>query len=133
VRYLLPFSLIRDAAAMSEHDGRSAITLPYEEFRALLRRLIADIDVEEEWYLRHNEDVAEAVKAGQFESAKQHYVANGFFEGRLPFRMKVDDKWYLQQNPDVAELVRKGTIESAQAHFNEAGYREGRPPWDLSA
>jgi hypothetical protein len=65
------------------------------------------------------------------ESAKQHFMEDGFFEGRLPFPMPVDERWYLEENADVAESVRKGVVGSGQQHFTEDGYREGRLPYPL--
>jgi len=127
-----PFAVIRAAVELSDRKGQSVVNASYDAFLALLKRFLIDIDVDEAWYLGQNEDVATAIKAGRFKSAKQHYVDNGFFEGRLPFLMRVDERWHLQQNPDVAEFIRRGNVASAQAHFNENGYKEGRLPFDLS-
>jgi hypothetical protein len=96
-----------------------------------MKLVISGIEVNEDWYLRHYEDIAKAVKEGAVKSARQHFVDDGYFEGRQPFAIQVDEKWYLQQNPDVAEGVRKGLIPSAQAHFDQDGYREGRQPAPL--
>ena len=63
------------------------------------------------------------------ESARQHFIDDGFFEGRRPFPMDVDERWCLQQYPDVAESVRTGVVGSGQQHFVEDGYREGRLPY----
>ena len=48
-------------------------------------------------------------------SAQQHFVDDGYFEGRLPFPMRVDEKWYLQQNPDVADSVSHGAALACAA------------------
>lgn len=64
-------------------------------------------------------------------SARQHFLDDGYFEGRLPFPMPVDERWYLEHYPDVAESVRKGVVGSAEQHFAEDGYREGRLPYEL--
>jgi hypothetical protein len=109
--------------------GESRVNLSYEEFVSLLKLLIAGIDVDEEWYLRTYEDIGRAVKEGTVGSAKQHFVNDGYFEGRLPFPIRVDERWYMQQYRDVAESIRKGTLPSAQVHFDDDGYREGRLPF----
>jgi hypothetical protein len=93
--------------------------------------MIRGVDVDEAWYARTYEDIGNAVKNGVLRSARQHFVDDGYFEGRLPFPMLVDERWYLAENPDVAESIRKGVVDSAQDHFNKDGYREGRLPFGL--
>jgi hypothetical protein len=93
--------------------------------------MIRGVDVDEAWYARTYEDIGNAVRDGVLRSAKQHFVDDGYFEGRLPFPIPVDERWYLEQNPDVAESIRKGVVDSAQDHFSKDGYREGRLPFGL--
>jgi hypothetical protein len=93
--------------------------------------MIQGIEVDEEWYARAYEDIGNAVKSGVVGSAKQHFVHDGYFEGRLPFPIKVDERWYLAQHPDVADSIRQGLVESAQDHFERDGYREGRLPFGM--
>jgi hypothetical protein len=97
----------------------------------MIRTLLSGIDVDEAWYLRQNPDIAEAIKAGVVRSAKEHFLYNGYFEGRRPGPIEVDEAWYLSQYPEVAEAVKQGTMESAQRHFDEHGYKEGRLPRPL--
>ena len=130
VRYIPPFGRIRDLAELSQRRGKTVVSFEYEQFIEILSAMIADIDVDEAWYLGRYLDVAEAISAGKLTSAKEHFIRNGYFEGRLPYKMVVDDTWYLSKNPDVAENVRIGAVGSAQAHFDEDGYREGRMPFD---
>jgi hypothetical protein len=111
--------------------GELRVSLSYEDFIRLLRMMIAGIEVDEAWYLTVHQDIARAVNAGAVASAKQHFVDDGYFEGRLPGPMMVDERWYLERYPDVAEGVRKGVITSGQQHFAEDGYREGRLPFAL--
>ncbi|HET7883390.1 MAG TPA: hypothetical protein VFL55_21060 [Acetobacteraceae bacterium] len=97
----------------------------------ILRMMISGIEVDEAWYLREHEDIARAVQSGRIASAKQHFIDDGYFEGRLPFPMPVDERYYLTHNPDVAESVRKGVVDSGAQHFAEDGYREGRLPYEV--
>ena len=62
---------------------------------------------------------------------RQHFVDDGYFEGRRPFAMPIDERWYLTENPDVADSIRRGDIPSAQEHFDQDGYREGRLPFGM--
>jgi len=129
VNYLPPFDLIRRSVEVSTVRGELRVSAAYDDFIKIIRLLISGINVDEEWYLKQYEDIARAVRDGVVASAKQHFIEDGYFEGRLPFPMAVDERWYLTQNPDVAENVRKGALGSGQQHFTEDGYREGRLPF----
>jgi hypothetical protein len=131
VKYLPPFDLIRRSVEISTVKGELRASLSYEDFIGLIRMMIAGTPVDEEWYLKEYEDIAQAVRNGTIESARQHFVDDGYFEGRRPFPMAVDERWYLEQYPDVAESVRKGVVTSGEQHFLEDGYREGRLPYKI--
>jgi hypothetical protein len=131
VKYLPPFDLIRRSVEISTVKGELRVNISYEEFIRILKMMIAGIAVDQEWYCKAYEDIGNAIKEGIVKSAQQHFVDDGYFEGRLPFPIAVDDKWYLQQNPDVADSVRRGAVVSGQAHFDEDGYREGRLPFSM--
>ena len=129
MKYLPPFDLIRRSVEISTVRGELRVSLSYDDFVQILRLMISGIAVAEEWYLTEYPDIAQAIRDGKVESAKQHFIDDGFFEGRRPFPMDVDERWYLQQYPDVAESVRTGVVASGQQHFAEDGYREGRLPY----
>ena len=131
MKYLPPFDLIRRMVEISTVRGELRVNLSYEDFIRLLRMMISGVEVDEAWYLTVHEDIARAVNTGVVASAKQHFVDDGYFEGRLPGPMTVDEGWYLERYPDVAEGVRRGSIGSGQQHFAEDGYREGRLPFAL--
>jgi len=129
VKYVPPFDLIRRSVEIATVRGELRVNVSYDDFIRILRLMISGIEVNEEWYLREYEDIGQAIREGTIASAKQHFMDDGYFEGRLPFPMPVDEKWYLDENPDVAESVRKGIVDSAEQHFVEDGYREGRLPY----
>lgn len=131
MNYLPPFELIRRSIEISTVRGELRVDVSYEAFIDILRTMIRGIDVNEAWYARTYEDIGKAIKGGAVHSAKQHFVSDGYFEGRLPFPITVDERWYLAEYPDVAESVRSGVIASAQEHFDKDGYREGRLPFGL--
>jgi hypothetical protein len=131
VRYLPPFELIRRSIEISTVRGELRVNVSYENFVAILRQMIQGIEIDEAWYLRTYDDIGQAVKDGAVASAKQHFVHDGYFEGRLPFPIRVDENWYLAEHPDVAESIRQGLVESAQHHFEKDGYREGRLPFGM--
>lgn len=131
MKYLPPFDLIRRSLEISTVKGELRVSVTYEDFLNIIRSMIAGIDVDEVWYAKVYEDIGAAIRDGKIASAKQHFVADGYIEGRKPFEIKVDEKWYFQRYPDVAESVRKGILPSAQYHFEEDGYREGRLPFGM--
>jgi hypothetical protein len=131
VKYLPPFELIRRSIEISTVRGELRVNVSYENFVAILRQMIQGAEVNEAWYSSTYEDIGGAIKEGIIKSAKQHFVDDGYFEGRLPFPIVVDERWYLTENPDVAESIRQGIVDSAQDHFNKDGYREGRLPFGM--
>ncbi len=131
MKYLPPFDLIRRSIEISTIRGELRVNVSYEDFVKILKRMIVGVEVDEAWYLRTYDDIAKAIRDGIVRSAQQHFVDDGYFEGRLPFPMRVDDRWYLSEYPDVADSVRKGTVLSPQVHFDEDGYREGRLPFGM--
>jgi hypothetical protein len=96
------------------------------ELHHILRSALPRVEVDEEWYRQYYGDVGEAIEQGHLASAREHYIAVGYFEGRFPRQIAVDEKWYLSTYTDVADAIRKGKFTSAQDHFEIAGYKEGR-------
>ena len=128
--YIAPFEAVRRRLTVSQTPrGEATVAGSYDDLLDAVRLLLTGIDVNEDWYLAQNPDIARAVAAGEVESARRHFIEHGYFEGRLPFPIIVDERWYLLQNPDVAENIRRGLEESAQRHFESNGYREGRLPF----
>jgi hypothetical protein len=104
------------------------------KFLELLKCLLARVEVDEAWYRANNQDVDEAIRAGQLESSRHHYIVAGYFENRLPRPISVDEPWYLAEYPDVAAAIEAGAFASASEHFARDGFREGRLPsrdWSL--
>jgi hypothetical protein len=131
MKYVPPFDLIKQYVQISNVKGEVRVSASYEDFVTILKLMISSTEIDEEWYLRRYEDIAQAVRNGDIASAKRHFVDDGYFEGRIPAPLAVDGDWYLSEYPDVAESVRRGDFTSAQQHFAEDGYREGRLPFRI--
>jgi hypothetical protein len=131
VKYLPPFELLKSLLTISNVKGELMVSCSYETLVQMMRRLIIGVEVDERWYLERYPDIADAIEKGVVQSARLHFVNDGYFEGRMPFPIRVDERYYLSQNVGVAEYVRKGTLESGQQHFDENGYQEGRLPFGL--
>lgn len=127
--HLPHFDALKRRLGLQTSAKEARIALSYNDFLATLRLFLAAVPVDEEWYLTTYEDVQKAVSAGHVASAKDHFVHDGYFEGRLPAPIEVNEDWYLKQYPDVQEGIRRGEFESAQTHFVSDGYREGRRPF----
>jgi hypothetical protein len=84
--------------------------------------------VDEKWYLDRYPDVKAAIQAGKYKVGYEHFMQNGYREGRVPRNFNVDEAWYLATYPDVAEAIKSGRVKSAYDHFIQNGYGEGRKP-----
>lgn len=131
VRYLPPFDFLKSQATVDTVAGQTMIHMSHDELVEMLRSIIINMDIDEAWYLRRYPDVAEAVRAGTFKSAKEHFVNNGYFEGRMPFQIEVDERYYLASYPELVESIQKEVIANGQQHFDENGYLEGRRPFEI--
>jgi len=129
--YLPPFEKVKAMLQIAYDAGTPRVTGTYEEFLELIRALLVCIQVDEAWYLSTYPDVAEAIAQGKVANARDHFINDGYFEGRWPFPIAVNERWYLTQNPGVADYIRTGRLTSAQQHFEHDGYREGRLPFPL--
>ena len=131
MKYVPPYESLRDHLKMTMIRGTPTPNMTYDDIKKLISRLLWMVEVDEEWYLIRNPDIAEAVREGRAKSGRDHFVNNGYFEGRQPFPMTVDEEWYLSENPAVADAISEGRMQSAQQHFEQHGYREGRLPYPL--
>ena len=128
MNYLPPFAAIRHYFSLTNFRGTQTATASFDDLKRLIAAILNAIDVDEAWYLERNREIARGVRDGVVKSGKDHFIHNGYFEGRMPFPIAVDEAWYLAQNPEVAEAIGAGRIESGQRHFEEHGYKEGRRP-----
>ena len=98
-------------------------------FFELMARRLADIAVDENWYLATYPDIRDAIASGSVGSAAAHYARFGYFEHRMPRFIEVDPVWYLEAHPDVRDAINKKVYVSPQEHYEIAGFREGRLPY----
>jgi hypothetical protein len=118
-------------ATLTRPTSRTSFVQVAEPYlHQLLRRLIPSIQVDEGWYRERYGDVDEAIRAGKFDSAQDHYIDVGYFEGRFPRQVVVDEEWYCSAYLDVSQAIRRGQIQSAREHFEKQGFHEGRLPFE---
>jgi hypothetical protein len=133
MRYIPPFEVIKRSLEFSTSKGRLVASADYETLLNMIKLLLSGVDVDEAWYLKQYLDVRAAVAQGTIRSARQHFIDNGYFEGRLPFPISVDENWYKNEYPDVADSIRSGGEQSAQSHFLREGYKEGQLPFPTNS
>jgi hypothetical protein len=126
VNTLPPFNVVRQRLSIVAVGGVLKVDNSYDELLEIFSLLLRGVAVDEEWYLAQYPHLAEAAKAGEVKSARNHFIHSGYFEGRLPCEPQIDEAWYLAEYPDVAEGLKRGEIESVRQHFLEHGYQEGR-------
>lgn len=100
------------------------------QLHQLLRSLLDQVEVDENWYRGRYRDVDSAIRAGDLDSAQAHYVMAGYFENRFPREIFVDEEWYLAQYQDVKAALRAGRFDNARQHFESEGFTEGRLPYE---
>jgi hypothetical protein len=86
------------------------------------------VEFDGDWYLSVYSDAQQAVSAGIYSSAIEHFTEIGIRKGYLPSDPIVDEVWYLDQYPDVAQACTEGQVSSPKSHFIQSGFREGRYP-----
>jgi hypothetical protein len=126
--HLIPFSVISHSINLGSPPYNGEQRIPVTDFLNAVRTVIRAVPVDELWYCETYPDVRQAIEAGDITSAQQHFVENGYFEGRRPGPSKVDERWYLATYPDVEEGIEAGDFASAHDHFDRHGCREGRVP-----
>lgn len=121
-------SLFKSCTMYKTQSGIEVI-VPKSIFDHILRAALQTVPVDEAWYIARYQDVQMAIEEGTLSSAKNHYVDDGYFEGRLPFAIGVDEDYYREVNMDVDLAIESGDINSAQEHFELSGFSEGRLPY----
>jgi hypothetical protein len=116
---------------LQEFAHAENVRVPTSLLRFLLQLALVNSDFSEDTYLAENPDVADAVRTGQIENPRLHYLGNGYFEGRTGGGPPLDEEWYLRTYPDVADAVANGRVASAAEHFQSVGARELRAPNSL--
>jgi hypothetical protein len=129
--YVIPFRALLREIGLPEESGDETVRLTRDQVTLLIRKFLIYVPVDEVWYKNTYPDVQGAIDSGAFKSAKDHFVSNGYFEGRLPTKINVDVDFYTKTYPDVAERIEDGEITSAQEHFESHGFAEGRLPFEV--
>jgi hypothetical protein len=102
------------------------VAVPVPVLRALLSAAIAQLPFDEDFYLKTYPDINEAYSAGRIINLHDHFIEEGYFEGRLGTNPAVNDQFYRENYPDVAKALDTGKVTSAFDHYVATGCFEGR-------
>jgi hypothetical protein len=94
--------------------------------RAILTAAITRLPFDESFYLATYPDIREAHSAGRINDLHEHFIEDGYLEGRLGTDPVVDEDFYREAYPDVASAMDSGKVASAFDHYITAGCFEGR-------
>lgn len=117
---------------LANEKGPVQVSVPLTVLKLFIRSALAGAPFDEEFYLRRNPDIEIAWKAGQIADLRQHFIENGYFEGRKAWPIEVDEKWYVGRYKDVALALKDGQVDSAQRHYENAGESEWRAPTEAA-
>ena len=105
---------------------------PMTQFLDMIRAVLSVIEVDEAWYLEATRTSPRRSRTARSPSAREHFLHNGYFEGRRPFAINVDERWYLTENPGVAEYIRSGRLEVRRSSISTmTATGKGRLPFPL--
>src|SRR5690606_13242451 len=107
-------------------QGHSDLVVSRHGLVELLKAMLANIVVDEPWYLETYPDVRRAVDEGSIADAETHSRTFGYFEGRLPAALGFDPDRYLEKNPDLKQPLGARGSDAIFEHFLRHGYQEGR-------
>jgi hypothetical protein len=111
-------------AARLQTSAKVAVRVP--AFRVLLTLLVERLPFDEVFYKTTYPDLAEASDKEVIPDLRQHFIQNGFFEGRFGSPPDVDEKYYRDTYPDVDDAIKRSVISSALEHYIGGGAAEGR-------
>jgi hypothetical protein len=126
--YILPYQVVRRALDSAGAPDAQQITTARTLIDFLLRQVVASTEFDDEGYLASNPDVAAAIRRGEVASGRDHYITDGYFEGREGAAAMFDESWYLKRYSDVARGVKSGQWMSGRQHYATNGMFEWRSP-----
>jgi hypothetical protein len=66
----------------SSPEAQAPDAVSWDAFTAVIQRFLPLLPFDEQWYCQEYPDIAAAVANGDMRSAHDHFISNGFFEGR---------------------------------------------------
>ena len=127
IDHLFSFARLKDILELRGYDkGYEDVAVSRAGLTLLMQRYVARFPLDEVWYRAVNSDVDQAIKSGAIASATEHFVNQGYLEGRAYCPADFDETAYLDLNPDLHAAHEDGIISDLRVHYVRSGYAEGR-------
>ncbi|MCC5963599.1 MAG: hypothetical protein JJU09_10760 [Rhodobacteraceae bacterium] len=124
---LFSFARLKDILDLRGYDkGYEDVAVNRDGLTRLIQHYVARFPLDEEWYRAVNPDVDAAIQSGGIATATEHFISQGYLEGRAYCPADFDETAYLELNPDLRAAREDGNIPDLRVHFVRSGYAEGR-------
>jgi len=125
--YVPPLPLVLQGLRITPADLKGpTVAVPTAFLRFLITELVRSAPFDEAWYTTTYLDIANRHSAGQIASLHEHYITEGYFDGRLPRQPEFDPDWYYTHNRDLLHFYEPSQIGRLYSHFMSSGMNEGR-------
>lgn len=104
------------------------ITVNANALKEIIKELVKTFEFDEKYYVQNYPDIKQALQDKLLNSAKEHYIRAGYFEGRTLEKESFDEDWYLDHYKDVSKAIKNGVFTSAYDHYEQTGRKERRSP-----
>ncbi len=127
IDHLFSFARLKDILELRGYDkGYEDVAVSRAGLTLLMQRYVARFPLDEVWYRAVNPDVDDAIRSGAIASATEHFVSQGYLEGRAYCPADFDETAYLELNPDLRAAREDGMSPDLRVHFVRSGHAEGR-------
>lgn len=125
--YVPPIDLLLEGLEITERSLSEPIAAVSTQFlRFLLSELARGAPFDAGWYGTQYPDVREAGSALGADWLHNHFITQGYFEGRLPQEPALDADWYFRHYADVWAAYSAKLLDTLREHFLSQGWTEGR-------
>ena len=109
-------------------DEMDSVQIPLKLLKLLLQSAVAAEKFDGDLYLEAYLDIKSAIDNKYFDSAAQHYLAVGYFEGRRNPTATFDEQWYINNYQNIFEEISENSLASALDHYLTIGMQDGYAP-----
>ena len=107
---------------------KAKVPVPAQLLKELLSVAASTLPFDMDFYLTTYPDIKSAYEAGRISDPRQHFVEEGYLEGRFGSKPNVDEEYYINMYKDVRAVIAGGGIASGLDHYLRSGAFEGRFP-----
>jgi len=120
--YIPPLSIILKRLGISLCSlDKPEISVSSLFVKYLLTQILQKCDIDTKFYSEKYPDISDIVSSGKFKSLDEHFVHQGYYEGRLPAPLAFDPMWYRNRYADMAQLAAAAGDAGLERHYIEHG------------